>query len=159
MTSTSLPALRREVRVNAGPARAFAVFTEQIGAWWPLGDFSVFGAGSSVRFAEPGLGGRIVETPPATADGGAAAAPEESIWGTVTRWEPGAAVGFTWHPGRTADHASRVTVTFEADGAQTLVRLEHDGWEVFAEPEAAREEYGHGWVPVLDAFVARADAA
>jgi uncharacterized protein YciI len=42
-----------------------------------------------------------------------------------------------------------VTVTFAGAGAETLVALRHDGWDVFDEPAAAREEYDHGWPTVL----------
>src|SRR6185437_6939068 len=43
---------------------------------------------------------------------------EAVVWGTVTRWEPPAAVAFTWHPGRPAQRASYVAVTFGAEGGQ-----------------------------------------
>src|SRR3954451_22935240 len=100
----AVPPLRREVVVDAGCDLAFAVFTDQIGTWWPLGDFSVHGAGATVAFADPGVGGRIVES----RDGA-----RDALWGTVTRWEPGHAIAFTWPPGRGQETASRVTVTFE----------------------------------------------
>ena len=75
-----------------------------------------------------------------------------AVWGTVTRWEPPEAVAFTWHPGRSAERASHVTVTFAAAAEQTLVRLEHAGWEAFADPAAARAEYDQGWPLVLDCY-------
>ena len=53
-------------------------------------------------------------------------------------------------PGR--DRASHVEVTFAAAAGQTLVTLEHTGWEVFADPAAARAEYDHGWPAVLDRY-------
>ena len=87
--------------------------------------------------------GRLVER---SADGEAAG------WGTVTRGEPPAAVAFTWHPGRPAGRASYVAVTFGAEGSQTLVRLEHTGWEAFDDPAAARAEYDHGWPLVLGRY-------
>ena len=37
-------------------------------------------------------------------------------------------------------------------GGQTLVRLEHAGWEAFADPAAARAEYDQGWPLVLDCY-------
>ena len=83
---------------------------------------------------------------------------ERVVWGTVTRWDPPKAVAFTWHPGYSADRASQVEVTFAAAGtapdgtAQTLVRLEHTGWEAFAEPAAARAEYDEGWPFVLGQY-------
>jgi Activator of Hsp90 ATPase homolog 1-like protein len=61
-------------------------------------------------------------------------------------------VAFTWHPGRPAERASHVEVTFAAVGAQTLVWLEHTGWDAFDDPAAARAEYEHGWPLVLDGY-------
>jgi uncharacterized protein YciI len=125
--------------VDADPATAFDVFTARLGRWWPLAELSVYGDGAAVSFA----GGQIIES---AADGRAA------VWGTVTRWEPPDAVAFTWHPGQSAEHASHVEVTFAAAAGQTLVTVEHTGWEVFADPAAAREEYDHGWPMVLDRY-------
>jgi uncharacterized protein YciI/uncharacterized protein YndB with AHSA1/START domain len=138
-----LPPIRREVLVEAAPAKAFEVFTARIGDWWPVAGFSVHGAGGRVAFT----GGEIVER---------AASGETCVWGTVTRWEPPGTVAFTWHPGRTADQATEVTVSFAAAGEQTLVTLEHHGWEVYADPAAARAEYENGWPAVLDRFQAEA---
>ncbi len=78
-----------------------------------------------------------------------AATGQQAVWGTVTRWEPPAAVAFTWHPGRMPDRPSHVEVTFTATGPQTLVTLVHSGWEVYADPAAMRAEYDHGWPIVL----------
>jgi uncharacterized protein YciI len=142
---TALPPIRREVLVEAEPGRAFEVFTARIGDWWPLGGFSVYGEGGSVSFS----GGQLVER---------SATGETSVWGTVTRWEPPGLVAFSWHPGRPAGPATEVTVTFAAAGEQTLVTLEHRGWEVLSDPAAAREEYGRGWPAVLGQFRAEADA-
>lgn len=72
-----------------------------------------------------------------------------AVWGTVTRWEPGAAVAFTWHPGRSPEQSSHVEVSFTAVGSQTRVTLEHSGWQAFDDPAAARTEYEHGWPVVL----------
>lgn len=131
--------LRREVLVDAGPAAAFDIFTARLGRWWPLAaGFGVYRDGT-VAFA----GGRIVER---SADG------RQAVWGTVTRWDPPAAVAFTWHPGHDAAQASQVEVTFTAVGEHTLVSLVHSGWEIFDDPAAARAEYDHGWPEVLGQY-------
>lgn len=146
----TVPPLRREVLVDADRELAFAVFTQQIGGWWPLGEFSVHGAGATVAFDPAGVGGRIVES---------LAGADDATWGTVTRWEPVDAVAFTWHPGHGPDRASKVSVTFEDQDGKTLVRLEHTGWEVFGDQaEAARAEYDQGWPVVLDGYAARVTA-
>ncbi|MCU1473017.1 SRPBCC domain-containing protein [Amnibacterium sp.] len=133
-----LPPVRREVLVPAVPAIAFEVFTTRIGTWWPLAELSVHGDGS-VAFVD----GEIVET---AADG------RRAVWGTVTAWDPPDQVSFTWHPGRDAGVAGRVTVSFTERGDATLVVLEHAGWGAYADAAAARAEYDHGWPMVLDRF-------
>jgi uncharacterized protein YciI len=136
---STVPPIRREILVDANPATAFEVFTERLGHWWPLAELSVYGAGATVAFID----GQIIDR---SADGPAA------VWGTVTRWEPPEAVAFSWHPGQPAERASHVEVTFAAAAGQTRVRLEHSGWEAFADPAAARAEYDHGWPMVLDRY-------
>jgi uncharacterized protein YciI len=131
--------IHREILVDADPDAAFEVFTARIARWWPLAEFSVYGAGATVAFEA----GQIVERAP---DGAT------SLWGTVTRWEPPGALAFSWHPGHPPDRASHVEITFAAAAGQTLVTLEHTGWEVFADPAAARAEYDHGWPMVLDCY-------
>jgi uncharacterized protein YciI/uncharacterized protein YndB with AHSA1/START domain len=136
---STVPPIRREIRVDADPATAFEIFTARIGQWWPVAELSVFGSGAIVAFTD----GQIIER---AADG------RSSCWGSVTRWEPGSAVAFTWHPGMTPERASQVEVTFAADGAQTLVVLAHAGWEAFDDPAAARAEYDQGWPAVLENY-------
>ena len=143
-----LPPIHREILVDAPPDTAFAVFTSKIGDWWPLAELSVFGAGATVGFED----GALVERSP---DG------HSAEWGQVTSWLPPGEFSMTWHPGRDTLAASQITVTFRAAGDQTLVVLEHAGWDVFADPAAARAEYEHGWLEVLrlyQAFTAPGDA-
>lgn len=141
---TGVPPVRREVLVPVTPETAFAVFTHQIGGWWPIGSHSVFQDGT-VAFVE----GRLIEY---SADG------RESVWGTVLEWEPPDRLAFSWHPGRAASGAGRVTVTFTAAGSQTLVVLCHEGWEGYADPDAARQEYDTGWPRVLAEYAVGAAA-
>jgi uncharacterized protein YciI len=136
---STVPPIRREILVDADPATAFEVFTERLGVWWPLAELSVYGAGATVAFTD----GQIIER---SADGDAA------VWGTVTRWEPPAAVAFSCHPGQSAERASHVQITFAAAASQTLLTVEHSGWEAFVDPGAARAEYDHGWPMVLDRY-------
>ena len=127
-SGAAVPPLRREVLVDAGRATWRSRSSPSRSApGGRLGDFSVHGAGATVAFVDPGVGGRIVES----RDGA-----EDAVWGTVSRWEPGRALAFTWHPGHGHESASRVTVTFEETDGKTLVLLEHSGWEVFGERAA-----------------------
>jgi uncharacterized protein YciI/uncharacterized protein YndB with AHSA1/START domain len=144
----TLPPIHREILVDAPPDAAFALFTSKIGDWWPLAELSVFGAGATVGFED----GALVERSP---DG------QSAEWGQVTSWLPPGEFSMTWHPGRDTLAASQITVTFRAAGDQTLVVLEHAGWDVFADPAAARAEYEHGWLEVLrlyQAFTVPGDA-
>ena len=136
---STVPPIRREILVDANPQTAFEVFTGRIAQWWPLAEHSVYGAGATVAFD----GGQIVERSP---DGAIA------LWGTVTRWEPPGVLAFSWHPGHSPERAGHVEVTFAAAAGQTLVTLEHTGWEVFADPAAARAEYNQGWPMVLECY-------
>jgi uncharacterized protein YndB with AHSA1/START domain/uncharacterized protein YciI len=145
LTADQIPPIRREVLVEADANTAFEVFTARIGRWWPVGELSVHGAASTVEFA----GGKIIER---------SAAGEVAVWGSVTAWDPPRELSFSWHPGTDGSQASRVLVTFTPAGPQTLVRLEHSGWEVFADPAAARAEYDHGWPQVLDRYRAEVTA-
>jgi hypothetical protein len=138
---TSVPPIRREIHVEATPAVAFRVFTDRIGQWWPLSEFSVYGAGATVSFAD----GELVEVGPAG---------ERSVWGSVTVWQPGERLAFTWHPGRTPDRAGLVTLTFREAATGTVVTLVHSGWEAFADPAGARAEYDSGWPTVLGRYAA-----
>jgi uncharacterized protein YndB with AHSA1/START domain len=136
---SDMPPIHREVVVELALDDAFELFTARIGAWWPVAELSVFGPGALVAFTE----GEIVET----------LGDQTSSWGRVTEWQPGARLAFSWHPGRAVDRASQVSVSFTAQGPQeTLVVLEHAGWEQFDDPAAARREYGQGWPGVLGCY-------
>lgn len=94
MTTTT--PVRREVVVPVGAERAFELFTDQIGAWWPIGErYSVFGAGATVSFRD----GALIEVAP---DG------REAVWGEVLDWQPPNRLRITWHPGRDATAAKVV---------------------------------------------------
>ena len=138
---TAVRPVRRQVVVAAPPARAFLLFTERIGAWWPVGaGHSVFGEGASVAFED----GELVER----------SGDRVAVWAEVTTWEPPGVLELAWHPGRGPEVATRVRVTFQPDDdGGTLVTLEHDGWERLAEPVAARDEYDRGWPFVLSRYV------
>ncbi|WP_426561012.1 SRPBCC domain-containing protein [Angustibacter sp. McL0619] len=131
--------VRREIRVAADPATAYAVFTAHLGSWWPLGQFSVHGATASVAFE----GDEIVER---STDG------QVSIWAEVLERSAPDLLRLAWHPGQGSDQATELEVTFRADGDATVVRLLHTGWERLAEPQRAADSYAHGWVAVVDCY-------
>jgi uncharacterized protein YndB with AHSA1/START domain len=139
MTLTTTEPITKEIRVDASPETAFRVFTEEIGAWWPLDRHSVLDGVQTVVFEND----RIVER---AADG------RESVWGEVLELEVAARLRFTWHPGRD-DDPTEVEISFVADGDGTLVTLVHSGWErVTEERRAGRVDYDNGWPGVLDLY-------
>jgi uncharacterized protein YndB with AHSA1/START domain/uncharacterized protein YciI len=138
----TLPPLRRQILVGCDQATAYRHFVEEIGAWWPLGSHSCFGAGGRVALE----GDSFVETGP---DG------QTAVWGTITAADEPRMLSYTWHPGRAADErVTQVTVSFTETGDDhtTLVTVLHAGWETYPEPAAAREDYARGWPAVLDTY-------
>ena len=144
MSSATNPApILRATRVERSPDDAFRVFTDEIGAWWPLPSHGVFGATSGgLAFVD----GRLVEM---STDG------REAVWGEVVAWEPPHRLTFTWHPGQSAEVASIVDVEFAPDGPGTRVVLEHRGWEAHGPESFIRRRHYVGpgaWGHVLDHF-------
>jgi len=112
------------VRVEASPALAFQVFTDDVDLWWKRGiAYRVAGnKPSTVRF-EGQLGGRLVEV---LASGG-----RVHEVGRVLVWNPGQHLAFEFRgPNFQPDQVTRVDVRFEEqpDGA-TRVTVEHSGWD------------------------------
>ena len=139
----TIPSIVKTVTVSLAPERAFALFTDGIGRWWPLAEHSVGGTASQGVRMTPEA---VVETLP---DG------STTVWAEVTGWDPPRRFALSWHPGQDAGPDSTdVVVTFEPTGDGTLVTLEHSGWERV--PPSRRESYDSGWTFVLDAFRAAA---
>jgi len=141
--------VRSSVTVKLPREEAFRLFTDRIGAWWPLSRHSVYEGEATGVTMEPRVGGRLYES---AADG------RTSDWGTVTVWDPVDRVTMTWHPGYGEELATLVEVTFTdaADGG-THVELLHTGWEVHGvEAQEAADTYRSGWPGVLELFAAAA---
>lgn len=147
---TTIAPVRKHVSVPQDVEGAFALFVDEIGAWWPLATHSIGGAegATGVRF-EGGKGGRLVES---LRDGSTA------VWGTVVVWDPPRRLRFTWHPGDDEEHATDVDVTFEpsSTGGGTIVELVHSGWERMPDGAARRANYDPGWDLVLGRYTALA---
>ena len=136
--SPSVAPLVREVLVRTDQATAFALFTDRIGEWWPLASHGVFGEHATVAFED----GRLVERASSSA----------TTWGEVLEWDPPRGFRITWHPGRDADEATQVAVTFVPEEAgQVRVRLVHTGWERRADADV-RASYESGWTYVLGRY-------
>lgn len=146
--ATAYPPIRKSIHVRAEPERAFQRFTAEIAVWWPLASHSVGQRDAESVEMEGRVGGRIVER----IRGG-----RESVWGTITAWEPPRRVAFTWHPGRDESESMEVEVRFSRDGDRTRVDLEHRGFERLAPALAKKAHRGYplGWDYVLGIYAER----
>jgi uncharacterized protein YndB with AHSA1/START domain len=153
MTGTIAPApVRKTVRVNASPARAFEVFTAGMSRWW-LKTHHIAAEPFAAVVIEPRPGGRWYER----AEGGA-----ECDWGRVLAWEPPHRLLLAWQIDAQwkydASFVTEVEVRFIADGANaTRVELEHRNLERYA--ELAEKTRGMldspgGWGGLLERFMA-----
>jgi uncharacterized protein YndB with AHSA1/START domain len=151
MTAQQQLRVQKAITVACDRERAFRVFTEEIGGWWPLATHSVFTADAASCSMEARVGGRIIER---GKDG------RETVWGTITAWDPPRRVAFSWHPGYDEREAGDVVVRFTSEGASTRVELEHTGFERRGEGAAAiRDNYDGGWAYVFgECFAAQANA-
>jgi uncharacterized protein YndB with AHSA1/START domain len=125
--------VRETITVEAPIERAFAVFTEEMGSWWPEGHH-VLQAPLAEMVFEPRVGGHIYDR---GTDG------SECRWARVLAYEPPDRIVFSWDIsldwGLQTDPAqtSEVEVRFISEGSQrTRVELEHrhlerhgDGWQ------------------------------
>lgn len=154
MTTTT--DVRREVTVAGPPERAFDLFTNHMAEWWPAGHHLAESPVVAMT-VEPAVGGRIYDS---CADG------SESAWGRVTEWNPPSSFSFawmitgTWQLETDVERASRVSVTFTAEGDRTRVTLVHkDFWRMAEGGHGMADAVGSpdGWGSGLTAFVDFAD--
>jgi uncharacterized protein YndB with AHSA1/START domain len=150
--------ISRTVTVGCSVDRAFRVFTEEIGTWWPLETHSIavdqgLGQRAVTLRVDARRGGRIEEV---LEDG--------SIrqWGGVDVWEPPSRVVFWWKPNDLPTPPTEVEVRFTADGDSTRVDLDHRGWDGLG-PAAQRIRplYASegGWTMVLGRYASLAESA
>jgi uncharacterized protein YndB with AHSA1/START domain len=136
-----VPPVVKEIHVPCDAATAFERFTRDIHLWWPVRTFSLNRTDDARVAFEPAVGGRLFER---GADG------VEHTWGSVSAWEPGRRVAFSWHVGRGPELAQAIEVSFTARDDGTQVRLVHAGWHHLGEHAAeARAQYQNGWERVF----------
>jgi uncharacterized protein YndB with AHSA1/START domain len=154
MTDTKTAA-SSSITVEAPIDRAFAVFTEDIGSWWPQ-DHHIIEAPLAQMVFEPKVGGHVYDI---GTDG------SECRWARVLAYEPPHRVVFSWDISlqwqveSDAARTSEVEVRFVADDAGcTRIELEHrhldrhgEGWEAMRDAVASDE----GWNVGLQAFARR----
>jgi uncharacterized protein YndB with AHSA1/START domain len=154
MTSRVLVA----IRVAADPARAFAVFTEEIGEWWqPDFLFQITPRGDGRLSFEPGPNGRLITT---LKNG------KTFEIGRIKVWEPGARLVFSWRMATfTRDQSTEVEVRFEPVGEETRITVEHTAWDTIPQDHVARHNFpepvtlkrvAEWWQGSLAAYKARA---
>jgi len=131
-------AVRTSIVVEAPVERAFSVFTEEIGTWWPE-DHHILEADLSEMVFEPRVGGHVYDR---GVDG------SECRWARVLAYEPPKRILISWgvslrwqlesDPAKT----SEIEVRFIPEGSnRTRVELEHRGLE----------RHGEGWQQMRDA--------
>jgi uncharacterized protein YndB with AHSA1/START domain len=145
--------IRRTTHVTAPPAKAFEMFTAQIGRWWPRGHG--VGAQPLVEVViQPGVGGRWFER---DAQG------RETQWGRVLDWAPPGRLVLGWQLNREKRFdpqlITEVQLTFTAtpDGG-TDVALEHRDLERFGGDAVEwLSNIGGGWTQKLREYAQYAD--
>ena len=149
-------AVTESIVVDAPAERAFQVFTEEMGTWWPPEHHILEGDLAEMVF-EPRVGGRIYDR---ATDG------SECQWARVLAYEPPSRVVFSWDislawkietdPAKT----SEVEIRFVPEAAnRTRVELEHRNIERHGEGwEKMRDSVGspQGWRVGLTRFAERA---
>jgi uncharacterized protein YndB with AHSA1/START domain len=137
--TSGLAEIRKMVELDAPLGRAFEVWTEHVGRWWPLAQLSISRADATGCFIEPGVGGRLYET----SRGG-----KELLWGTVAVWEPPRRLAYSWHPHVDLSERTMVLVMFTPLArTRTRLSLTHSGWQ--PGQEERRTRYHSGWDGVL----------
>src|SRR5664279_1725848 len=146
MTTTDATTVSTSVEVDAPIARAFHVFTVEIGTWWD-DDKHILDAPLAEMVFEPFVGGNIIDR---GTDG------SESRWARVLAYEPPRRVCFSWDVTTQwqteTDHerASEVEITFtELTPERTRVVLTHRHLDRHGEGrEGMRDAVGSGWTLV-----------
>lgn len=145
MNETALAPVVRTVHVEVSVDRAFHVFTEKLGEWWPFEVHSIYMDKAETAVIEPRPGGRVFER---SVDG------DESSWGEVVDYDPPGRIVLAWKPNSRPTPPTTVEVTFTPQGSGTNVVLTHTGWELLGdEADESRESYDEGWAPTLERFV------
>jgi len=121
------------LRVKATPERAFAVFTQEIGAWWRPHPLFETTPRPGVLSFEPGPEGRLIET---------RAGGKVFEIGRILAWEPPERLMFSWRQAAfPPDMTTEVEIRFEAVGDETRVSVEHRGFEQVPADSAARHRF------------------
>jgi uncharacterized protein YndB with AHSA1/START domain len=113
--------VRKVISVEAPLQIAWQVFTEQMGAWWPLAVYKIGKAKAVDAVVEPRVGGRWYER----GDDGTTC-----DWGRVLAWQPHSRLVLSWDINADWQYdpalQTEIEVRFIAEAdARTRVELEH----------------------------------
>jgi uncharacterized protein YndB with AHSA1/START domain len=142
--------VRKSVRVNVGPARAFEVFTAGLDRWWPK-EHHIGPAAPKQVLIEPRLGGRWFER---TEDGIETAIGHMTVWEPPHRFVMSWEISSEWTPA--PGGGTEVEVRFIAEGeAATRVELEHRQFERLGSEGGTKihDSVERGWPAILDLFM------
>jgi uncharacterized protein YndB with AHSA1/START domain len=130
--------VRTSITVEAPIERAFSLFTDGIGTWWPPEHHIIEGELAEMVF-EPRVGGHVYDR---TTDG------KECRWARVLAYDPPSRIVISWDISlewqieTDPESTSEVEVRFMAEGPdRTLVQLEHKNID----------RHGEGWERMRDA--------
>jgi uncharacterized protein YndB with AHSA1/START domain len=145
-------AVHKSLTLGCGVAHAFAVFTQQMGRWWPASHHIGKQAFLEIRI-EPFEGGRWYEVD---------ASDNTCAWGSVLAFEPPYLLRLAWHlsPDFTfdpdPDHASEIELRFielgpnltQFDFFHHHLECHGAGWEKLREAVDSKD----GWSGILSCF-------
>lgn len=155
MSESDRTSVRSSIVVDVPVDRAFAVFTEDIGSWWPPEHHLLEGELADMVL-DPRVGGHVYDR---GVDG------TECRWARVLAFEPPHRlviswdISLQWQLEHDPDRTSEVEVRFQSEGPErTRVELEHrnidrhgDGWEQMHGAVGSPD----GWDSGLQAFAVR----
>ena len=150
--------VRKAISVNAPQHVAWRVFTEQIGAWWPLAHYKIGNVNAVDAVIEPRVGGRWYER---GEDG------STCNWGSVLAWEPPSRLLLSWDINADWQYdaalKTELEIRFIAQGKRvTRIELEHRNLDRYgARRDEMREIFDKSgdWGRLLALFARLAEGA
>jgi hypothetical protein len=144
--------VRHTVTVPIARERAFRLFTEEIGSWWPS-DTHTLSEGPITEVFEPRQGGRWYEL---AEDGSECTVATMLVWEPPSRFVMAWQLTPEWKFEPDLERATQVEVGFEEEGeSSTRVTLEHRGFESYGESgREMRESVGgeEGWPVIVERY-------
>ena len=131
----------KSIVLRCHPERAFALFTDHAGLWWPAERRHTKDAASMIRMEATG---RFFER---SSDG------SEVELGVVRLFDPARRLLVDWYPGTGRANPTQVEVSFEAVDGGTRITVRHGPGAAGADAfEGNASAYVRSWDLVLDAL-------